>query len=404
MFLRSSTIRTSIPAQLSESQVAKTATHVTDSLNKKVKKGVFKSKRHFVRYGLVTANVILVLGVAVFLGFARSSESPHLSMAFHLNSSDTVSNPLDSLSSADIAVTVARMTNMPQTTAVINHADSANTSAEIVPNGSQAIAKPQILKTELKSKNDIEDYIVAEGDSVDSLAQKFGVSSNSIRWSNGVTGSTLQAGTKIVIPPVDGIVYTVKSGDTANSLAGRFRSNEARIVAFNDAEISGFVEGERIVIPDGEVIPVARSGGYSGSGVAYGFVATYGPANGYDFGWCTWHAANRRMQVGSPVPTNLGNAVTWGSRARAAGMTVSDVPIAGAVIWHDQSVTGYVAGGLGHVAYVESVNADGSIIVSDMNSRGVANPDLSGPPAGGWARVSYRLVTPEDFYKYDFIY
>lgn len=347
--------------------------------------------------------MLLVLGVAVFIGYARNSENSRPTAAFHLNADEGISDPLDTLSSADIAVTVAVMTHMPQTTAVINHADSANTSAEIVPSGSQSISKPQILKTELKSKADIQDYVVAEGESIDSIAQKFGVSSNSIKWSNSLTTSSVAAGVKLIIPPVDGIVYTIKSGDTANSLASKYRSNEARIVAFNDAEISGFVEGERIVIPDGQVTPVGR-GGFSGNGVAFGFVATYGPANGYDYGWCTWHAANRRQQSGNPVPTNLGNAVTWSSRARAAGMTVSDTPVAGAVIWHDQSQSGYVAGGLGHVAYVESVNADGSIIVSDMNSRGVANPDLTGPPAGGWARVSYRLVTPDQFFKYDFIY
>jgi len=384
--------------------VAKAATQVTDNINQKVKRSYFKSRRHIVRYGLLTANIVLVLGVAVFLALARNSESPHVSSAFHFSSEDGVSNPLDSLSSADIAVTVALMTHMPQTTAVINHADSANTSAEIVPNGSQSIAKPQILKTELKSKRDIQDYVVGDGDTLDSVAQKFGISSNSIKWSNGLTSLNLQVGSKIVIPPVNGIVYTIKGGDTANSLASRYRSSEARIIAFNDAEIGGFVEGERIVIPDGEVAQVVGRGGYTGGGTEYGFIATYGPANGYDFGWCTWHAANRRMQAGNPVPTNLGNAVTWASRARAAGMTVSDVPVAGAVIWHDQSISGYVAGGLGHVAYVESVNADGSIIVSDMNSSGFANPDATGAPAGGWARVSYRRVPPEDFYKYDFIY
>jgi len=398
-------IRTSLPAQLSESQVAKTATQVTETINKKVKKSVFKSKRHIVRYGLLTANIILVIGVAAFLEFARNTKHSPLSAAFHLSSEESVSNPLDSLSSADIAVTVALMTNMPQTTAVINHADSANSSAGIVPNGSQSIAKPQILKTGLKSRNDIQEYIAADGDTVDSVAQKFGVSSNSIRWSNDVTGSNLTAGAKLVIPPVDGVVYTIKSGDTANALASKYRSSEARIIAFNDAEIGGFYDGERIVIPDGQVItPGFGRGGYAGTGTEYGFVATYGAANGYDFGWCTWHAANRRMQAGNPVPTNLGNAVSWSSRARAAGMTVSDTPVAGAVIWHDQSVSGYVAGGLGHVAYVEAVNPDGSILVSDMNSSGYASPDLTGPTTGGWAKVSYRQVTPDQFYKYDFIY
>jgi surface antigen len=39
----------------------------------------------------------------------------------------------------------------------------------------------------------------------------------------------------------------------------------------------------------------------------------------------------------------------------------------------------------GHVAYVESVNANGSFVVSEMNWWGV--------PGGGWNRVDYRTVT-----------
>ena len=49
-------------------------------------------------------------------------------------------------------------------------------------------------------------------------------------------------------------------------------------------------------------------------------------------------------------------------------------------------------GGAGHVAYVEEVNADGSILVSDMNYN------------GGWGRVSYRTVTPGEFSQYLFIH
>jgi surface antigen len=39
----------------------------------------------------------------------------------------------------------------------------------------------------------------------------------------------------------------------------------------------------------------------------------------------------------------------------------------------------------GHVAYVESVDPDGSFVVSEMNWWGVAG--------GGWNRVDYRRIT-----------
>lgn len=371
-------------------------------LQKQLDPVISKSKKRIIRYGLLGVNILILLSVAVLIVVSHGVAARNQTSVLHNNAaSSRAINPLDTLSSADIAVNVALMTRLPQSTAVQNHADSASTKSAILPSGSQAVATPQIVATGLKSVNDVKEYVVKEGDTLDSIANAFGVSSKSIRWSNNLSGSSVSVGSTLIIPPVEGIVYTVVSGDTVDSIATKFRGSKDRIVAFNDAEINGLQTGERIVIPDGEIVPVQR---YFGGGVAAGFKATYGPANGYDFGWCTWHAANRRRELGNPVPTNLGNAVTWSARARAAGMTVSDTPIAGAVIWHDQSKSGYVAGGLGHVAFVESVNADGSIIVSDMNSRGVANADLTGPPAGGWARVSYRLVTPAEFYKYDFIY
>jgi surface antigen len=79
----------------------------------------------------------------------------------------------------------------------------------------------------------------------------------------------------------------------------------------------------------------------------------------------------------------LGNANTWDDRSRAAGITVSSKPIPGAIFQTD-------AGYYGHVGIVESVNADGTINISDMN--GIA----------GWNRVGFRNnVSP---YSYVYIY
>jgi len=55
----------------------------------------------------------------------------------------------------------------------------------------------------------------------------------------------------LVIPPVSGIVYTIKAGDTAESLAQKFKADKDKIVKANDAESSGFKLGEQIIIPDG---------------------------------------------------------------------------------------------------------------------------------------------------------
>ena len=220
------------------------------------------------------------------------------------------------------------------------------------------ISKPQVTQTALKSRDDITTYVVQPGDSVASIANKFGVTSDSILWSNNLEGSVM-AGQKLVIPPVNGIVYTVKSGDTPASLAQKFQANEDQIIAYNDAELSGLYTGEQIIIPNG-VEPSENI--YTAD-----WIPTYG-SNGYDYGYCTWYVASVIA-----VPSNWGNAATWAYYAAQSGWNVSSVPTVGAI-----AQTPYAAGGEGHVAIVDAVSADGTQIkYSDMN--GLA----------GWGRIGY---------------
>jgi len=100
----------------------------------------------------------------------------------------------------------------------------------------------------------------------------------------------------------------------------------------------------------------------------------YDGSNTYDYGYCTWYVKNRR---GASLPNGLGNANTWYSRAAAMGMAVGSVPRAGAV-----GTT--TRGSLGHVVYVESVNSDGTINISEMNS-----------PT--WGKATYRTASASEF-------
>lgn len=347
------------------------------------KKHTARSRKRLVRWSLLVAN-IAILGVVTLL--VTSSPTPN-SMSVQgsiIKESDSavIADPLDQLSSADIAVHVARMANLAETPSVINHADSVNAKLAVAPVDDAIAPKPQIVSTDLKSKKDIKKYTVQEGDTVTSVANAHGVTSDSIRWSNDITGDGLRAGQEIFIPPVNGIVYEVKQGDTVDALAERFSADKQKLIEMNDAELAGLVAGQYIIIPDGTQ-PVRRPA-YTAANYGYQPLV-YGPYNGYDYGWCTWHAANRRMEIGRPLPTNLGNAITWYSIAQRGGHATGTVPQAGAVLW-DANI-----GGLGHVAFVEKVNEDGSILVSDMNYP-------------YWGRITYRTVTPNQFHNYRFIY
>lgn len=296
---------------------------------------------------------------------------------------NTVANPLDQLSSADIAQTVAQVNSLPETTAIANQAQSQAANLAIASTSNNVIAKPQVVSTTL-SRSDIKTYVTQAGDTVASLAAKFGVTSDSIRWSNNLSDAdTINPGTTLLIPPVNGIVYTVKPGDTAASLAVQFGANADQITAYNDAEINGFTPGEKIVIPNAShnnsgataasIASVTLGSGswLWGSGPIYGY-------NGYDFGYCTWYVATQ-----IPVPANWGNAATWAYYASLSGWHVSTTPTVGSI-----AQTANAAGGEGHVAIVTAVNPDGTIQIRDMN--GIA----------GWGRVGYGAKSASAFQHY----
>ena len=337
-------------------------------------------RRRTLRVALLLSNVVILAVILAFvLDNPRSSEAAIAPAALNSGSqTSAIANPLDQLSSANIALTVAQLSNLPEATAVANQAESQTADLAIVSNTDNVLSKPQVVATALKSRADIQSYVTKTGDTLASLAAQFGVTSDSIRWSNNLTGSTLAAGSKLVIPPVNGIVYTIKSGDTPATLAQKFSANQAQIVAYNDAEINGLQPGEQIIIPNGTQAAVAAVVTLS-SGFAWGSSPLYG-FNGYDFGFCTWYVAT---QVS--VPGNWGNASSWAYYARLSGWNVSSTPTLGAI-----AQTPYAAGGEGHVGVVDGVNGD-MVHVRDMNDYG---------DGGGFDRVGSAWVSVSAYPNY----
>lgn len=334
------------------------------------------SRKRLIRYGLIAANVVvLAVVIAVVTG---TSHNNHLAASSVLAATDENTGPIDGLTSYDIAANVARVTDLPESKAIDNQAQSARVAVAVSASDTNVAVKPQIVGTALKSKEDIKVYIVQAGDTATSIAQKFGVTSDSVKWSNNLSSDSVAAGTKLNIPPVSGIVYTVKAGDTIASLAAKYKASADQITAYNDAEISGITAGEQILIPNGQVQAVATVAATGGARLLStgSFTAIYG-SNGYDYGYCTYYAAAR-----SGAPSNWGNANTWAYYAALSGWTVSSVPRVGAIA---QTSRGY----LGHVAIVEAVSADGSQMkYSDMN--GLA----------GWGRVGYSDWVSSSYFEH----
>ena len=118
------------------------------------------------------------------------------------------------------------------------------------------------------------DYVVELGDSIFGIANKYEVEPESILWANYATlkddPHLISMGTKLKIPPVDGILYEWQEGDTLEKVAAMYKAKVEDILLWpgNDLDMTNPVipPGTFTMIPGGSrdlitwVIPVAASG------------------------------------------------------------------------------------------------------------------------------------------------
>jgi surface antigen/LysM repeat protein len=238
------------------------------------------------------------------------------------------------------------------------------------------IVKPIAIPNRAPVSHSPVTYQVRDGETLKDLAARYGVSVDSIRWSNFSalknTGKDVNKGMTVVIPPVDGLVVTTQQGDTPISLGNAYHIGPQAILDFNFLRTSDqdpIPAGKVIVIPGGRgpdfeqpfgvrsasvLTPVAHGGGGGSSVVSVGGTFAVASGNRFSYGYCTWYVYNRRQ-----VPW-LGNAWEWFGQAQARGWATGQTPRVGAIVvtWESS---------WGHVAYVEAVNADGSYTVAEMN-------------------------------------
>lgn len=118
-----------------------------------------------------------------------------------------------------------------------------------------------------KPRFEIIDYEVIKGDTLASIADKFGISVDTIKWDNSLKTEKLIPGQTLRIPPVTGIAHKVRPGDTVYTIAKKYKAEAQNIVNFpaNDfADLDTFAlnTGQIIYVPNGvmpEAAPVYQS-------------------------------------------------------------------------------------------------------------------------------------------------
>lgn len=108
-----------------------------------------------------------------------------------------------------------------------------------------------------KVRDKVIEYPVKEGDTVSSIAEKFGVSTDTIRWQNDLKSKdSIKTGQVLKILPVTGVLHKVQKGDTIFSISKKYDAGAQAIVDFpyntfvND-ETFELAIGQEILVPDG---------------------------------------------------------------------------------------------------------------------------------------------------------
>jgi murein DD-endopeptidase MepM/ murein hydrolase activator NlpD len=101
-------------------------------------------------------------------------------------------------------------------------------------------------------------YRVLGGDSLASIAKKFNLSVNSIKWSNNLKNDLIKPGQVLEIPPFDGIIHKVEAGESVYSIAKKYNVTAQNIVNFPlnnfaDSDTFALNSGQTLFVPGGVI-------------------------------------------------------------------------------------------------------------------------------------------------------
>lgn len=212
-------------------------------------------------------------------------------------------------------------------------------------------------------------HLVAEGDSIYSIADQYGVDPYQLVEANGMDILDLLTPGQVLEVPGQSYVeekgveasagqsdYVVQEGDSLYGIADAFSLDIYELLTQNQLNLETTLQpGQILKLTEtiwGQSVDTSSDSYY-----LPGY--EYEPGINYPVGQCTWGV----QKVAPWAGDWWGDAATWGANAARDGFRTGTVPEVGAIIsWND--------GALGHVAYVTAVNEEGQIQVLEANYRG----------------------------------
>lgn len=112
----------------------------------------------------------------------------------------------------------------------------------------------------VKPRDKVENYTVKSGETLASIAKKFDISVDTIRWANNITGDLIKPNQTLKIPPVTGVVHKVASGENIYTIAKKYHTNAQNILnfpfnSFEDLDTFSLMAGQTLYVPGGTIEP-----------------------------------------------------------------------------------------------------------------------------------------------------
>lgn len=138
--------------------------------------------------------------------------------------------------------------------------DAPDVTGQFLADGT--LLKPVVVDSTVEDGRDqLRRYRVRPGDTLTEIASRHGVSMMTLWWANDLDSKDdLSVGQELVIPPVNGLVVTVRAGDTLETMARANRADADEIVEINGLTSRTLVIGQVLILPGarGEAYPTPK--------------------------------------------------------------------------------------------------------------------------------------------------
>lgn len=207
----------------------------------------------------------------------------------------------------------------------IFNADGGSAEASIEAPQESIVLGEDVFATNVskKPRDKIINYTVQKGDTLSTIANKYGITVETIQWENDITGENLTIGETLRILPVTGMSHVVSQDETIYSIAKKYATNPQQIVnyPFNDfanPETFSLTTGQTLIVPEG-VKPAAqptyvrpRQPVYAANPSTVGAGGFAWPLGGGISQYASWYhnAIDITNAVGTPIVAATNGTVT----------------------------------------------------------------------------------------------